>query len=259
MNKIQTALCECLRKDEKVLATFITAGYPHIQSTPEIVFDLEQAGADIVELGMPYSDPLTDGATIQECAQTALKNGVSLERILADVRTIRKHSNIPVVLVCFLNPVLRYGLATFFRDASASGIDGFVFPELPFEEGRRYQSLFAAHEIANIQLVSPTGSPDRILAVDDLATGFLYCATRSAVSGIQADEPVHGCMKKFRTLPLRNPVLLAFGISTPTLARLYGQEADGVIVGSALLRRIARGGTRERFREWVSEFKNVLR
>lgn len=258
VTRIDEKLAGVRAKGEKALTLFLTAGFPELHSTPELVSELEKAGADIIELGMPFSDPLADGPIIQQSSAIALKNGVTLRTILSEVKKIRKSSEIPIVLMGYLNPILRYGAEKFFTDARAAGVDGVIFPELPKEETGRFSQMLSGNGLSNILLVAPTTAPDRIEAIDRASSGFLYCVSTTGVTGTHGQTPPQEYIRRVKNHAKKNPVLVGFGITSSKDARTVARDCDGVIVGSALIKRIMRGKDK-RFREWVAEFKNVLR
>ncbi len=238
---------------------FITAGFPDKEATPEIVLELEKGGADVIEIGMPFSDPLADGLVIQQSSASALRNGVTLDSILEDVKAIRRNSGIPIVLMGYLNPILRYGAERFFRSASEAGVDGVILPEVPKEESGAYAHLIQANGMSNILLVAPTTPDERIAEIDSESGGFLYCVSTTGVTGRSTAHAVDEYVSRVKSIARKNPVLVGFGISTPREAEAYSRYADGVIVGSALIQRISRGYRNGRLREWVAEFKNAIR
>jgi tryptophan synthase alpha chain len=258
MNRIDSLFQRLRSKGEKALALFVTAGFPGIDSTPHLVWDLEDAGADIIELGMPFSDPVADGPSIQRSSSIALSNGVSLETALADVRRIRSRSNIPIILMGYLNPIMRYGTEHFFGEAHASGVDGIILPEVPKEESARFLGVCQANELARIFLVAPTTSSERIAEIDAISTGFLYCVSTTGVTGTQVHAPAIDYVKRVKSHATRNPVLVGFGISTADDARVVAAVSDGVIVGSALIRRLIAGTTEIALKNWVREMKGAL-
>ncbi len=256
--RIDERLADVRAKGEKALTLFLTAGFPHLNSTPELVLELEKAGAHQHELGMPFSDPLADGPVIQESSGIALKNGATLNTILSNVREIRKNSEIPIVLMGYLNPIMRYGTERFFQDARAAGVDGVILAEVPKEELDHIGAIIRANNLANILLVAPTSSNERIEEIDRVSSGFLYCVSTTGVTGRTSEAPASEYIKRVKAHAKKNPVLVGFGISTSKEARAIARDCDGVIVGSALIKRIMRGRDK-RFHDWVAEFKNVLR
>lgn len=256
--RIDEKLADVKAQKEKALTLFLTAGFPELHSTPDLVLELEHAGADIIELGMPFSDPLADGPVIQQSSAIALKNGTTLNSILLDVKTIRKTSEVPIVLMGYVNPILRYGAEKFFANAHAAGVDGIILPEVPKEEAPRFSEMIRASKLSNILLVAPTTSDARIEEIDQESSGFLYCVSTTGVTGTHGQAPAQEYIRRVKTHAKKNPVLVGFGISTPKDARAIAHDCDGVIVGSALIKRIMRGRDK-RFHDWVAEFKNVLR
>ncbi len=256
--RIGDVIANVRSKGEKVLTLFLTAGFPEADSTPQLVFELEKAGADIIELGMPFSDPLADGPVIQQSSAVSLRNGTTLSSIISNIKQIRKQSDIPIVLMGYLNPILRYGMEKFFRDAKAAGVDGVILPEVPKEEVEEFKEMIEHHGIANILLVAPTSSSERIEAIDKLSSGFLYCVSTMGTTGAKSEGPPQEYIRRVKEHAKKNPVLVGFGIATSKDARAAARYCDGVIVGSALIKRIQRGRDK-RFGEWVAEFKNVLR
>lgn len=257
--RITERLHELGVKGEKALTLFITAGYPRKDSTSEIALELEAGGADIIEIGMPFSDPLADGPVIQESSAAALRNGVTLDSIFDDVRSIRKSSGIPIVLMGYLNPILRYGTEDFFRTAGEAGVDGIILPEVPKEESGDFAQMIHANDMSNILLVAPTTPDNRIAEIDSESGGFLYCVSTTGVTGRKTGDGVDEYISRVKSIAKKNPVLVGFGVSTPSEARRLARHADGVIIGSALIQRIANGYHNGGVRNWVKEFKDVLR
>ncbi|MEX2639469.1 MAG: tryptophan synthase subunit alpha [Balneolales bacterium] len=227
---------------EKIMSLFVTAGYPDRDSTADMILGLERAGADLVELGMPFSDPLADGPTIQYSSNIAIENGTNLGTVLDTVRTVRKKSEIPMVLMGYLNPVLHYGLEKFFAEAEAAGVDGLILPDVPVEESGLVVDLSRNHHIDLIYLVAPNTSDERMQRIDDLATGFVYCVSVTGVTGARSGEEVSRSVERFMDRVnkniTKNPVLVGFGIKTHEDAMLISRNCKGFIVGSALIDNI---------------------
>jgi tryptophan synthase alpha chain len=257
MNRITEKLQLLRQRDEKALALFLTAGYPTRNATVDLVLALEKAGADIIELGMPFSDPLADGSVIQQASAISLRNGVTLESILEDVRTIRKKSVLPIVLMGYMNPILRYEPGRFFRSAASAGADGIIIPELPLEESGSYSQLIASAGLAHIHLVAPTTSTERIRRIDNVSSGFLYCVSVTGVTGIEGSIVSEEYLRRVKLIARKNPVLVGFGIHSEADVKRCARLADGVIVGSALLRRLTIEPQKETA-EWVLSLKNAL-
>jgi tryptophan synthase alpha chain len=226
-------------KGQKVMSLFLTAGYPEPGATVELAQELEASGADILELGMPFSDPLADGPTIQYASKVALDQGVNLDTIFEMVREIRRRSNIPIVLMGYINPVLKYGLDTFFRNASRSGVDGVIIPDVPPGEMPELDQLCSKYRIDPVYLVAPNTADERMREIDQASRGFVYCVSVAGVTGARSGDEVSRSVKKFinrvRANVTRNPVLVGFGIRTHADAVSVSAQTDGFIVGSALI------------------------
>ncbi len=258
MNRITDCLTRLRGKKEKALTLFLTAGFPKINSTPSLVRMLERAGADIIELGMPFSDPLADGPTIQQSSQVALKNGMTLTRVLQTVQEIRKSSGIPVVLMGYVNPILRYGEESFFKDAAKAGVNGIILPEVPLEESPRFAAMINGAGLANILLVTPTTPAERVQRIDEICNGFLYCVSMTGVTGMKRSGSNEGFIKRVKANAKRNPVLVGFGISTPRDASKLARDADGIIIGSALIKRLLAGESNTGITRWIKRMKNAI-
>jgi tryptophan synthase alpha chain len=258
MNRLGEKLSSLAARNKKALACFITAGFPTVDSTVPFVLEIEKGGADIIELGMPFSDPLADGPVIQQSSQIALKQEVSLDTILAQVSSIRASSEVPVVLMGYLNPILRYGPKKFFPAASAAGVDGMVLPEVPFEESGRYRDILDDAGLANILLVTPTTPSRRLGMIDRASSGFLYCVSTTGVTGNAGKHTDTDYIGRVKKSAKKNPVLVGFGIRTPEDAKRTAQHSDGVIVGSEIIRRILRGDAPALLGEFVRDLKNAI-
>jgi tryptophan synthase alpha chain len=225
-------------KKENILSVFYTAGFPTLDSTQLIAEALAKAGADIIEIGIPYSDPIADGPTIQESNTVALKNGIGLSLILKLVKDIRKTVDIPIILMGYVNPVMQYGVERFARDAAEAGVDGVILPDLPMAAYMdEYKTLFESVNLSNTFLISPTTSEERIRKIDSVTDGFIYAVSASSIAGAKGkftnDQVAY--FKKLKNMKLKNPFLIGFGISnneTFTTASTYGA---GAIVGSAFI------------------------
>ena len=258
MNRITEKFQSLSARKEKALVCFLTAGFPTIGATVPLVIEIEKGGADIIELGMPFSDPLADGPVIQRSSQEALSQGITLDKILSHVKTIRQSSEIPLVLMGYLNPILAYGVEKFFNAAAKAGVDGVILPELPFEESHRYKSILDGIGLANILLVTPTTPTERIVLIDRASSGFLYCVSSTGVTG-SANKKLSGSyVSTVKKNAKKNPVLVGFGIKTPADAHRIAHHADGVIVGSALIQRIAREDSLKEIGTWVRQLKKAM-
>ena len=269
-DRLQKKFKELKAADRRALAFFFTAGYPHIDSTVQVGRGLAAGGADIIEIGMPFSDPLADGPVIQKSSEVALRNGMSLNLLMKHVRSLREMIDIPIVLMGYLNPILRYGTKKFFADAAAAGVDGLILPELPLEEAGRFGSDLRAAGLAQILLVTPTTPPQRLEEIDAQATGFVYCVSMTGVTGGQVGGGIAEYLRGVRSRVRRNPMMVGFGISTPDQAATMVAGADGVIIGSALIRQLEAMNTGSQTQvgtpmhpdqalvKWVQSFREAL-
>ena len=206
-NRIAETLAALQSKNEKALVLFLTAGYPALDSAVTLVPELANAGADIIEIGMPYSDPLADGPVIQASSHQAIQNGIMLEKILAQVKEIRKHTSVPIILMGYITPILNYGAEKFFTDAAQAGADGVILPEVPLEESGKYIALTTKNNLADILLVSPTTSDKRIRELDNVSTGFLYCVSTTGVTGKTSAGDIHSYVQRVKRNAKKNAVL----------------------------------------------------
>ena len=257
-DRLKKTLGSIRSRQKRALAFFYTAGFPTIDSTVRVGRALAAGGADIIELGMPFSDPLADGPVIQRSSEVALRNGMSLRELLVQTRLLRKEVDAPIVLMGYLNPILRYGSRQFFSDAAAAGVDGVILPELPLEEAGRFGGELREAGLAQILLVTPTTPPERLTDIDARATGFVYCVSMTGVTGGQVADDIPEYLRGVRAHVVRNPILVGFGISTPEQAVSLGTMADGVIIGSALLRQLEKADTNEALVSWVRGFRDSL-
>ncbi|MFN2465104.1 MAG: tryptophan synthase subunit alpha [Candidatus Dormibacteria bacterium] len=228
---------ERLRADGRLgISMFVTIGHPHLEDTPAIVEALVAAGTDFLELGIPFSDPLAEGRTVQASSQRALKNGVTVRFCIETVRRCRERVDVPLVLMGYINPILAYGLERFCADAVAAGADGLILPDLSMEEA---ESIHRACRDAGLDLilfVAPTSTEERMRTVARLATGFIYCISVTGVTGSRESLPgeVEGMLERIRALT-DTPLALGFGISRPEHLQRVAGKVDAAIVGSALI------------------------
>jgi tryptophan synthase alpha chain len=225
-------------KKKEILSVFYTAGFPALQDTVSIAAALEKAGADIIEIGIPFSDPVADGPTIQQSNKVALDNGMNLHLLIEQVKEIRKASKLPIILMGYLNPVMQYGVEKFVNDASRAGVDGLIIPDMPlYEYEEQYKEIFQSANLCNTFLISPTTSEDRIRKIDAASHGFIYAVSASSTTGAKKDFSTEqvSYFERLKALKLNNPFLIGFGISdhaTFSKASAYGA---GAIVGSAFV------------------------
>ncbi len=224
----------------KLLNMYCTAGYPNLESTTTVMLALQESGANIIELGVPYSDPIADGEVIQRSNMRALENGISINKIFEQLHAVKKELVIPVVLMGYLNPVMQYGLERFCKDAAAAGVSGVILPDLPLHEFETvYQPLFKKYGLYFIFLISPQTSTARIRKADQLSQGFLYAVSSSATTGGNSNfESQEDYFKKIKDMKLKNPVLIGFGIKDRASFDKATQYAAGGIIGSAYIKAL---------------------
>ena len=238
-SRITRKFKEVLGKKGKAFIPYIMAGDPDINRTRELIRILEDCGADIIELGVPFSDPLADGPTIQKAAQRALDEGVTLKKVIEFVAESRGSTQIPVILMTYYNPVFKYGEERFVLDASAAGVDGIIVPDLPPDEAGNLIRYAKKSGLDTIFLLAPTSTNDRILKVAKASTGFIYYVPITGITGsrLSLDSSIEGHIARIRSVTAK-PVAVGFGISTPEEAADVSRFADGVIVGSAIVKRV---------------------
>jgi tryptophan synthase alpha chain len=228
---------ELRRQNGKALVPFLMAGDPDIPTSIEVVLGLARAGADIIELGIPFSEPIADGPVVQRAGERALQKGAYLPAILEMVRAIRRHSEVPLLLFSYLNPVLRYGLERFAADAVASGADGALITDLSVEEAAPFVAEMRRHGLDTVFLAAPTSTDGRLKRVAELSTGFVYAITRMGVTGAreQLSDAIAPLVQRLRACTSL-PIAAGFGISRPEHLAELAPLVDGVVIGSALVR-----------------------
>lgn len=244
MNRIDAAFRRLKASGGKALIPYLTAGYPSAEATRRLMPLLEKAGADLIEIGIPFSDPLADGPTIQAASARALKGGMNPARVLALVRRLRGDGvRVPLVLMTYINPVARFGVSAFCREAAGAGADGLIVPDLPPEEADELLDAARPHGLKIIFLAAPTSPPKRLRAIARRSGGFIYYVSLTGVTGARdrLDPGIGRHVQALRRLT-RLPLCVGFGISAPGQVRRVARIADGVIVGSALLNVIGRPG-----------------
>ncbi len=227
-------------KSKGVLNVYFTAGYPTLTSTLEIMQSLQHAGVDLIELGMPYSDPLADGPVIQESSLAALENGMTIAKLFEQLKGFREKIHVPVVLMGYMNPVLQYGFEKFCSDAAAAGIDGLILPDLPaLEFEQSYGQVVRHHGLDFVFLVTPETSEERVRKLDALSTGFLYAVSSSSTTGKEKNfDHVIAYLKRLQSYGLSNPVLVGFGIKDKETFETVAPYANGAIIGSAFIKAL---------------------
>ena len=254
-NRIETKFQSLRSANQCGFIAYITAGDPGLDATVSLVATLEKSGVDIIELGIPFSDPLADGATIQAASSRALAAGASVGGVLDVVRKIRTNSQIPIVLFTYLNPVYVYGFDKFHADASAAGADGVLILDLPPDEAARNAELMKSHSLLAIRLIAPTTPPDRMELIAKSAEGFIYYVSREGVTGEQTSlaTSISSQVREIKS-HTNLPIAVGFGISTPEQAAEVAKECEAVVVGSAIVRRIGDFGSHPNLNSEIATF-----
>jgi len=245
MSRIEKLFSE---KKKNILNVYCTAGYPKPDSTLNIIQALQDCGADMIEIGMPYSDPLADGPVIQHSSSIALTNGMTIKKLFEQLRNLRQNITIPVVLMGYMNPVLQFGFEKFCAEAAAVGIDGLILPDLPiYEYETEYGATVKKYGLDFIFLVTPETSVERIEKLDELSSGFIYAVSSSSTTGKDKDMAgVKAYLQKLKGMQLKNPVLVGFGIKDKSSFNDACQWANGAIIGTAFIKALATKGSIEK-------------
>ncbi|GAB3939345.1 tryptophan synthase subunit alpha [Larkinella terrae] len=236
MNRI-TALFQ--KKSEQILNVYFTAGFPQLNDTAPILEMLQEAGVDLIEIGMPYSDPVADGETIQQSNQKALNNGMSLRVLFEQLRGIRAKVQVPILLMGYLNPVVQFGIEAFCQQCAEVGVDGIIVPDLPIDVyEREYKPTFDRYNILNIFLITPQTAENRIRQIDQLTDGFIYMVSSASTTGSQKGitDEMKAYFNRIKAMNIKNPRLIGFGIQDYETFQTASQYANGAIIGSAFVR-----------------------
>jgi tryptophan synthase alpha chain len=255
MNRIKT-LFE--NKKQDILSIYFTAGYPDLNSTLDIAEALEHAGADFLEIGIPYSDPLADGPIIQNSSLKSIENGMTLKVLFEQLKDLRKRVAIPVLLMGYVNPILQYGVEKFCAACKEVGIDGVIAPDLPmYEYEEMYKNCFEQNGLSNIFLITPQTSSERIQKIDGLTNGFIYLLSSSSTTGknLALNEETEDYFKRLHSLNLKNPTMIGFGISDNKSFSKACEYANGAIVGSAFVKLLGD----ENYQHKITDFIKSLR
>ena len=259
MSRIEAAFRTAKKEGRAAFIPYVTAGDPNLEATVDLVRSLARAGADVIELGIPFSDQMADGPTNQRAAERALAAGATLAGVLAAVEVVRQDLEIPIVLFTYANPVIRYGLARFADDASASGIDGVLFTDVPAEEMAPFEQEMSRTGLDLIMLVTPTSDKQRMKAAARFGGGFLYLVSHTGVTGARDDlDSELAANVRIARKASKLPVAVGFGISSPEQVARVAALADGVVVGSAIVSRIGALGACEELAAEIEEFSGSL-
>lgn len=239
MNRINQLFAD---KQEQVLSVYFVAGYPELKSTPDILEELQRQGVDMVEVGIPFSDPMADGPVIQAAATQALRNGMSLRTLFDQLTGIRSKIGIPLILMGYLNPIMQFGFERFCRRCAEIGVDGMIVPDMPFQDYLdEYKPIADRYDLRIIMLVTPETSDERIRFIDEHTDGFIYLVSSAATTGAQHhfDEQRRTYFNRIATMNLRNPRLVGFGISNKQTCDMAFEYSSGAIVGSLFVQLLA--------------------
>ena len=241
MNRIN----QKLKEDKKLLSIYFSAGYPNLNDTESIIKNLEESGIDMIEIGLPFSDPLADGPTIQESSTKALKNGMTSDLLFNQLKDIRKSVKIPLIIMGYFNPMLQYGVDAFCKKCKEVGVDGLIIPDLPVDVyNDEYKAIFDEYGLINIFLITPQTSEERIRFIDSVSNGFIYmvssASTTGAKSGFGNEQTEY--FKRIANMKLKNPQIVGFGISNNDTFLQATQYANGAIIGSAFVKHLTENG-----------------
>lgn len=241
MNRIN----QKLKENKKLLSIYFTAGYPNLKDTVTIIQDLEKSGVDMIEIGLPFSDPLADGPTIQASSTQALKNGMTTEALFSQLKDIRKSVNIPLIIMGYFNPMLQFGVEAFCKKCAEIGIDGLIIPDLPVDVyNEQYKATFEKYGLINVFLITPQTSVERINFIDSISNGFIYMVSSASVTGSNSgfgDEQTK-YFKRIAKMNLKNPQIIGFGISNNETFTQATTHAKGAIIGSAFIKHLTNNG-----------------
>ena len=241
MNRIKKKLQE----NKKLLSIYFTAGFPKLNDTKSIIENLEKSGVDMIEIGLPFSDPLADGPTIQASSTKALENGMTTEVLFNQLRAIRKTVSIPLLIMGYFNPILQYGVEKFCKKCATIGIDGLIIPDLPVKEyTENFKPIFEKYELINVFLITPQTSNERIKFIDEISNGFIYMVSSASVTGSQNSFGIEqqNYFKRIASKQLKSPQIVGFGISNAETFQQATSKAKGAIIGSAFVKYVDENG-----------------
>ena len=254
MNRIN----KLFQEKKNILSIYYTAGYPSLGDTVTIAEELERSGADLLEIGFPYSDPVADGPVIQASSKTALDGGMTLKLLFEQLKDLRKTVQIPVLLMGYVNPMLQYGVENFCKSCAEVGVDGCIVPDLPMTEYEEfYSEVFKENGLTNIFLVTPQTSTERIRKIDGLSNGFIYLLSSSATTGqnLQVSENTEAYFSRIAEMKLNNPTMIGFGISSKETFDKACQYANGAIIGSAFVKNLKSDNVTASVKDFMKTFK----
>lgn len=252
-NRITTKL----QGDKKLLSIYFTAGYPALNDTVQIIQDLEKNDVDMIEIGLPFSDPLADGPTIQESSTAALKNGMTTETLFDQLKDIRKSVSIPLIIMGYFNPMLQYGVEAFCKKCQEIGIDGLIMPDLPLDVYLEdYEDTFKKYGLINVFLITPQTSNTRIRQIDDASNGFIYMVSSASVTGSKSGfgQEQESYFERIAAMNLKNPQIVGFGIKDEETFKQATKTAKGAIIGSAFIKYLTANGT-----DKIADFTKLIR
>ena len=253
MNRIN----QKLQEDKKLLSLYFTAGYPAINDTVKIIQDLEDSGIDMIEIGLPFSDPLADGPTIQDSSTAALKNGMTTEKLFEQLKDIRKTVSIPLIIMGYFNPMFQYGVEAFCKKCQEIGIDGLILPDLPLDVYQEnYEVIFKKYGLLNVFLITPQTSDQRIHEIDAASNGFIYMVSSASVTGSKSGfgDTQTDYFERIANMNLKNPQIVGFGIKDAETFQAATKNAKGAIIGSAFIKHLTAHGV-----DGISSFAKQIR
>lgn len=246
------------KKQKNILSIYFTAGFPHLNDTSEVIRELETNGIDLIEIGIPFSDPMADGPTIQDSGTIALNNGMTLKLLFEQLKDIRKDVTIPLIMMGYLNPIMQYGFENFCKKCKETGIDGAIIPDLPFDDYiNQYKPIADRYDIKVVMLITPETSDERIRLIDEHTDSFIYMVSSAATTGAQKsfDEKKQDYFRRINSMNLRNPRLIGFGISNKATLESAQANASGAIIGSKFIALLKESAT---IKEAVTALKKAL-
>jgi tryptophan synthase alpha chain len=242
MNRIN----QKLQEDKKLLSIYFSAGYPNLNDTAQIIQDLEKSGVDMIEIGLPFSDPLADGPTIQESSTAALQNGMTTKLLFVQLSNIRERVKIPLIIMGYFNPMLQFGIEEFCKKCHENGIDGLIIPDLPVDiYVEQYKSIFEKYGLINVFLITPQTAESRIKYIDSVSDGFIYMVSSASVTGGSSSEfgdVQQNYFKRIANMNLKNPQIVGFGINNKSTFEQATKYAKGAIVGSGFIKNLTENG-----------------